>query len=444
MIFEIIEPTFFSPKDFDAYWANGWDRDSEYLFRRETTMLHGEVHTVVPLRIVLKNYQHTKSQKKILKKNRHLKIVHSPLSISSELEEIYQIHKQKFYGNVRDTLKDFFFRIKEENYFPTRQISVYENDKLIAASFFDEGKESIYSIFGTYLPQYASQSLGILTMLLEIEYAIATNKKFYYPGHAVDNPSIYDYKFKFNALEYFDWKSNWKDISLLPQEDTTIRRLKKQLTAIQLLLYHILGIKTSLHTNKYFYYMIWTGIKDKKAINSPLYLYARYNYVNYFIEYDVDKNEFTVMMGYYEKIIYKGEHSLVAAISLKETIFLQTEQLKDIQSKLEILSKLLPIGILYLHNKRFIVKSDIIQSEKIKKPLVIVYSWIFPNGKKKWDFCVEYLYDKKIWNLYEQVESFEKNKSATILLDDTIQRIADQVYEYVCQKILKKCQNDMA
>jgi arginyl-tRNA--protein-N-Asp/Glu arginylyltransferase len=438
MIFDIIEPLLFSPQDYDKYWASGWDRDAEHLFRQETTILHGEVHTVVPLRIVLQNYQHSKSQRKILQKNRQIKAVFSPLNITPELEQIYQIHKQKFHGNVRENLIDFFIRIKDENEFPTTQLCLYDEEKLIAASFFDEGKEAIYSIFGTYLPEYASQSLGILTMLLEIEYAIKTNRKYYYPGHAVDNPSIYDYKLKFNALQYFDWKNNWKNIQYLPQEETAIRRIKKQLTAIQLLLHHILGIETALYANKDFYYIVWTGIKDKRVINSPLYLTANYHHTPYFIEYNVDNDEFSVIMGYYQKILYKGSHTLVAAITLKETIFLQEERFKECKSKLEMLSKLLPIGLLYPQNKKFIVKTENIISEKIEHPLAVIYSWISPDGKKKWDFYIEYRVDKKIWRFYNQIVDFQKNKHQVIFpLEDNIQTTADQIFDFVWKKISK-------
>jgi arginyl-tRNA--protein-N-Asp/Glu arginylyltransferase len=438
MIFDIIEPLQFTLQDYDKYWANGWDRDSEYLFRQETTILHGEVHTVVPLRIVLRNYEHTKSQRKVLQKNRHLKAVFSPLNISLELENIYQIHKQKFHGNVREKLADFFIRVKEINEFPTIQLCVYEDNTLIAASFFDEGKESIYSIFGTYLPEYASQSLGILTMLLEIEYALKTKRKYYYPGHAVDNPSIYDYKLKFNALEYYDWKNNWKNIQYLPQEETAIRRIKKQLTSIQLLLHHILGIETALYANKDFYYIVWTGIKDKRVINSPLYLSANYHHTPYFVEYDVDNDEILVIMGYYQKILYKGNHTLLAAVTLKETIFLQEEYFKESQSKLELLSKLLPIGLLYPQGKKYVVKTENIISEKIENPLSLKYSWISPNGKKKWDFYIEYRVDKNNWRLYNQAIDFHRNKPFVFFpLEDTIQTTADQIFDFVWKKISK-------
>ena len=53
------------------------------------------------------------------------------------------------------------------------------------------------------------RSLGIYTMLLEIQYARERRCRFYYQGYAFDAPSVYDYKKLFNATEWFDWNGHW-------------------------------------------------------------------------------------------------------------------------------------------------------------------------------------------------------------------------------------------
>ncbi|HNM06329.1 MAG TPA: hypothetical protein PKK05_25645, partial [Leptospiraceae bacterium] len=56
----------------------------------------------------------------------------------------------------------------------------------------------------------SKRSLGIYTMLLEIEYSIQMKKDYYYPGYAYVETSFYDYKKNFNGLEYLDWNKGWK------------------------------------------------------------------------------------------------------------------------------------------------------------------------------------------------------------------------------------------
>ena len=62
-------------------------------------------------------------------------------------------------------------------------------------------------------PSEEKRSLGILTMLLEIRYALERGKKFYYSGYAYEGSSFYDYKKRFSALESFDWNGGWEKFS---------------------------------------------------------------------------------------------------------------------------------------------------------------------------------------------------------------------------------------
>jgi arginine-tRNA-protein transferase len=62
-------------------------------------------------------------------------------------------------------------------------------------------------------PFVTARSLGILTMLKEIEYATMNGMKYYYPGYAYQTPSMYDYKKRFSALESYDWSGTWSPFS---------------------------------------------------------------------------------------------------------------------------------------------------------------------------------------------------------------------------------------
>lgn len=61
--------------------------------------------------------------------------------------------------------------------------------------------------------EYGAYSLGIYTMLLEIEYSKAKGHDHYYHGYCYDIKSFYDYKKKFPATEWFDWQGNWMTLN---------------------------------------------------------------------------------------------------------------------------------------------------------------------------------------------------------------------------------------
>ncbi|HEY0658296.1 MAG TPA: hypothetical protein VGD05_07470, partial [Pyrinomonadaceae bacterium] len=90
------------------------------------------------------------------------------------------------------------------------EVCVYDDEKLLAASFFDVGEKAISSVYAMFEPTETRRSLGIYTMLLEIEYARTNAVEFYYQGYAYEGNSFYDYKKRFNGLERYDWCGNWK------------------------------------------------------------------------------------------------------------------------------------------------------------------------------------------------------------------------------------------
>ena len=55
----------------------------------------------------------------------------------------------------------------------------------------------------------SARSLGLFTMLKEVEFAASRGKKFYYHGYAYEGESYYDYKKRFSGLESYDWITRW-------------------------------------------------------------------------------------------------------------------------------------------------------------------------------------------------------------------------------------------
>ncbi|QYU67947.1 polysulfide reductase NrfD [Leptolyngbya sp. 15MV] len=92
-----------------------------------------------------------------------------------------------------------------------KEICVYEEDRLLAVSYFDVGSRSVSGVYAMFDPAITHRGLGIFTMLKEIEYSIETNRQYYYQGYAYEGESFYDYKKRFRATEVFDWDGSWVD-----------------------------------------------------------------------------------------------------------------------------------------------------------------------------------------------------------------------------------------
>lgn len=199
-----------SAREIDTLLANGWRHFGTHFFRYNLGIYEGEIRLVMPLRIRLSDFALTKSQRRILRKNRDLQIVIRPIEFSPEKEILFDRHRQRFKEGVPDSIYDFLDENAANTPCGGMEISVYDADNLLAASFFDVGESAVSGIYAMFAPEAARRSLGIFTMLLEIDFAITNEKSFYYQGYCYMGSSYYDYKKQFRGTEKFDWRGNWE------------------------------------------------------------------------------------------------------------------------------------------------------------------------------------------------------------------------------------------
>lgn len=205
-----------APEELDLFLANGWRHFGEHFYRYSLNWYRDEIRAVIPLRIRLADFSFSKSQRRVLNKNLDLQSLVRPIEICPETVSMFERHRFRFEENIPYSI--YTFMSYEPATVPCKsfEMAVYQDEKLLAKSFFDVGKDSISSIYGIFEPEITERSLGILTMLLEIDFAIKNGKKFYYHGYAYEGNSFYDYKKRFRALERFDWNGNWEEMSEQP------------------------------------------------------------------------------------------------------------------------------------------------------------------------------------------------------------------------------------
>ncbi len=211
---------------FEVMLANGWRRSAFFFYRydREWGETTFKTFHVLSLRVLVPQFEMTKSQRKIWKKNKDVEIKWYIGNPSNLHHELFELHKQRFSHSVPDSIFDFISETHAEK--PTQGgiLDVFDKGKLVASSFIDITTYSISSIYAMFHPDYEHRSLGIFTMLLEIFIALRFKKLFYYPGFAHKERSFYDYKKRFHALEYFDWhESTWKAYPRLKEPTETIK-----------------------------------------------------------------------------------------------------------------------------------------------------------------------------------------------------------------------------
>lgn len=230
-------PQSLSPSRLDRYLAGGWFRSGPSLFRAQMLCLDGGVYSVINIRSHLDNYRFPKSLRKVLNKNdKQFRVEFGLATISPQKERLYAFQKARFKGYIFDTLEDFLFSGEVPGLFRTREIRVYDGDKLVAASYFDLGQKSMASLIGLYDPAYKKYSLGMYTMALEVRYAMKFGLKYYYPGYILDGFSTFDYKLRIGNIHYYNWNGRWKSLEKLGQEKFVLNEIQRNMLQLEAIL----------------------------------------------------------------------------------------------------------------------------------------------------------------------------------------------------------------
>lgn len=211
-----IDEAFFATRvarmNMDELWAAGWRHQGHLFFRYDACDMQGEWHQIVPVRIKVADFQMSKSQRRVWRKNQDLRWEVRPAFIDEETEQMFQAHKQRFSDNIPETIFNFFSDRPHDLPCDCLSLRAFLHDRLVAVSFLDLGHHSTSSVYAVFDPEHGKRGLGTMTLLKELELTAADGRRFLYPGYATRESSHYDYKKTFNAMQGLDWASaRWLD-----------------------------------------------------------------------------------------------------------------------------------------------------------------------------------------------------------------------------------------
>jgi arginine-tRNA-protein transferase len=207
-----------APREMDALWAEGWRHFGVLFFRYRRSRYGAHRCTVLPLRVDLESYSPSRSQKRVLAKNRDAEVSVGETFLDREKQALFERHKRRFSEAVPDSLYDFLSHAPASVPCRNVEICVRLGGRLVAASFLDVGASATSAVYAMFEPEESRRSLGIFTMLVAIRHSLALGCRYYYPGYACREPSIYDYKKNFRGVECFDWRGRWGPLEVAGEQ----------------------------------------------------------------------------------------------------------------------------------------------------------------------------------------------------------------------------------
>jgi len=176
------------------------------------------------LRIDVKNFKLSKSQKRVIKKNKDTKIIITKPTITFDHVNLYnKFHKfksQKSGWNYTEIdLQTYYEEFVVGAHDFGKEILYFKDDKLIGVDLIDILDNGISAIYFFYDPDFEKLSLGIYSLLVEIDIAKKLNLDWIYLGYWVKGCKSFAYKTAFKPYELLDGfydiyqEPNWKKIS---------------------------------------------------------------------------------------------------------------------------------------------------------------------------------------------------------------------------------------
>lgn len=196
--------------DYDDLLARGWFRGNGIVYRSEVVCIDSQVFGIRHIRFPVCAFSMRKSHRKLFAKNnsRFTLRIGTP-RCDKRREELYRGLVPRFKAFVHASLADVLLSPQSGAEFDAMEIAVYDGEELVAVSYVDVGERSMASILCLYDQRYNRDSLGMYTMLAEIDLAKKLGLDYYYPGYVLDQPSAFDYKLELGVCQWLDHGAVW-------------------------------------------------------------------------------------------------------------------------------------------------------------------------------------------------------------------------------------------
>ncbi len=175
------------------------------------------------LRIKVDEFKPSRSQRRVVKKNRNTEIMIQAPSLSKE--HIYLYNRYHTWKAIKDGWRGRGINLREyhENFVDGahdfgREVLYFRDKKLVGVDLIDVVHDGISAIYFYYDPDFADLSLGTYSLLYQTELAKQMNLKYIYLGYWVDGCKAFAYKESFKPLQMLDGfpdfktEPNWIDI----------------------------------------------------------------------------------------------------------------------------------------------------------------------------------------------------------------------------------------
>lgn len=177
----------------------GYRRSGAHLYRPDCEFCQA----CISCRIPVKMFQPSRSQRRVMRLNEHLKIVEESDLTCAAAYDLYRRYIDERHGDgdmYPASLEQFEAFIKTKTV-DTRFFLFYDEDELIAVSVIDLLEHGLSAVYTFFDPQRSKLSLGKFAILWQIQKCQELGLPYLFLGYWIRNCPKMQYKSSFRPLE---------------------------------------------------------------------------------------------------------------------------------------------------------------------------------------------------------------------------------------------------
>ena len=189
-------------EDYAELLARGWRRQGSSFFRAECPACA----KCRSLRVDVKSFRPTKSQRRCLKRNAHVSLTVRPAGATAEHADLYNrwhadMHDRRGWPPDATTAEEYRANLVGPGYEFAREFAYHDGDRLIGVGLVDAVPGALNSIYFYHDPAWRPLGPGTFSALSEIRYAAETGRAWVYLGYWIPEHASMAYKNRFGPHE---------------------------------------------------------------------------------------------------------------------------------------------------------------------------------------------------------------------------------------------------
>jgi arginyl-tRNA--protein-N-Asp/Glu arginylyltransferase len=188
-----LPPRLLTPEQLDIALEQGDRRSGRMLYRPTCP----SCHACQAIRVPVARFVPSTSQRRVLRKNgESIEMELGPPELSRDRLELYNRHKQeRNLARSEEPLSAVNYRAwLVDSCVDTREVRYRVDGRLIGISILDVGRTSVSSVYHYFDPDESPRSLGVHSVIKEIEWCASLGLEWYYLGLYVEDCSHLSYK----------------------------------------------------------------------------------------------------------------------------------------------------------------------------------------------------------------------------------------------------------